>query len=139
MQVMFSLPSVPDPSRVLCRPSQSRDHIRFRQGRVRRLPLRRIRNWPNGALPARPDGHPDHERVLQLTMGSTVLVYAVVFVRAGGARSASNAWHSAHSPPSLGSPTTHSPMRQLLAIMESTSPESKRGPPIPHVFEAAAE
>ena len=31
------------------------------------------------------------------------------------------------------------PMHQLLAIAESTSPESKSGPPIPHVFEAAAQ
>ena len=32
-----------------------------------------------------------------------------------------------------------SPMHQLLAIVERTSPESKHGTPIPHVFEAAAE
>ena len=49
--------------------TRSRPPLSIQGGRVRRLPLRRIRNWPNGALPARPSGHPGHERVLQLHDG----------------------------------------------------------------------
>ncbi len=131
MQVMFCRPSICLPSRVT---GHRRNHVRFRRGRVRRLRLRRIHDRPSGALPARPDGHPDHEREQQLLDGERRArprrrrALALGFERmAPGAVAINTAF-----------PDRPSPMRPLLAAAVCASPDSKRGPLVPCVFVAAA-
>ncbi|KAI9453672.1 thiolase-like protein [Lactarius psammicola] len=74
--------------------------------------------------------------------GSTALVNAAAVVRAGDAHCALALGFERMAPGSLGTKTAFpdrpSPMRPLLAAAERASPDSKRGPPMPRVFGAAA-
>jgi len=74
--------------------------------------------------------------------GSAALVHAAAVVRAGDARCALALGFERMAPGALGTKTAFpdrpSPLRPLLAAAERASPESKRGPPMPLVFGAAA-
>jgi sterol carrier protein 2 len=74
--------------------------------------------------------------------GSTVLVHAAALVRAGDARCALALGFEHMAPGALGAkptfPDRPSPLLPLLVTAERAAPDSKRGPPMPRIFGAAA-
>ncbi|KAH9007638.1 thiolase-like protein [Lactarius hengduanensis] len=117
--------------------SQSRDYLRFHRGRVRRLHLRCIQHRPGGAL-----GIPITDVNINCSTGSTALVHAAALVCAGGAHCARALGFQRMAPGALGTkpafPDRPSPVGPLVAIAVRASPNSKRGPPMPCMFGAAA-
>ncbi|KAH9036659.1 thiolase-like protein [Lactarius pseudohatsudake] len=116
---------------------QSRDYLRFHRGRVRRLRLQCIQHRPGGAL-----GIPITDVNINCPTGSTALVHAAALVRAGGAHCARALGFERMAPGALGTkpafPDRPSPVGPLVAVAVRASPNSKRGPPMPCMFGAAA-